>query len=80
MDERPTMPRTELEAEILELFEQLPPPKRKIMILSAALSAKAAPSLEDEFMETFKRLTGPQKEFIAFIVALNAACNEEGHK
>lgn len=39
MDEQPTMPRTELEAEILELYEMLSPSKQRIMILSAVLSA-----------------------------------------
>ena len=80
MDERPAMPRTELEAAILELFQQLPPQKQKIMMLSAMFSAKATTGPKDEFMETFERLTRPQKEFIALIVAMNAACNEEDHK
>lgn len=39
MDEQPIRPRTELEAAILELYRILPPPQRKIMILSAMLSA-----------------------------------------
>lgn len=39
MDERPTMPRTDLEAAILELYEMLSPSQQRIMILSAMLSA-----------------------------------------
>ncbi len=39
MDERPTMPRTDLEAAILELYRQLPEPQKRIILLSAMLSA-----------------------------------------
>ncbi len=39
MDERPTMPRTDLESAILELYRQLSEPQKRIMMLSAMLSA-----------------------------------------
>lgn len=39
MDERPIRPRTDLEAAILELYRQLPEPKKRIMMLSAMFSA-----------------------------------------
>ena len=39
MSEKTIMPRTELEAAILELYRMLPPPQRKIMMLSAMFSA-----------------------------------------
>ena len=41
MDKQPIRPRIDLEAAILELYQQLPEPKKRIMMLSAMLSAAA---------------------------------------
>ncbi len=39
MDKQAIRPRTDLELAILELYRQLPEPQKKIMMLSAMLSA-----------------------------------------
>ncbi len=39
MNEQPTRPLTDLETAILELYRQLPEPQKRIILLSAMLSA-----------------------------------------
>ena len=73
-------PRTDLEDRILELYRQLPDEKRKVMLLSAALSAAAARSeLDHEARMTYQRLSEELvRGLLTLLRLVEAAVSAEG--